>query len=193
MQSIKFSKLLASLSFFACASLSAAPLVVDVAGIQNFGTAGDAANTVRSYQVGANATITSVSYDVNVTAFWPSYLVEIGLVFEDSAQTESRTLFPSEESDIFPGTATYTGFVDLVDLGLSFKVGADGILSLEFFDDYDDFDGADSQWNFGNITFGIEPASSDVPEPATLLLMGAGLGVLGYTTRRRRTVGSRAA
>lgn len=181
-------KLLVSLSLFACSSVFAAPLVVNVSGINSFGEYGDATNTVLTYNVGANSIITNVSYSANVTAFSPSWLSELTLSFENADQTDGVFFNPGFSADI-PGTATYNGFADLVDLGLSFAVGADGILRLEFFEGFDDFDGPDGIWNFGTITFGVETVSvppGEVPEPASGLLLGAGLGMMGYVSRRRQ-------
>jgi hypothetical protein len=184
------SKLLVSLSLLACTSAFAAPLVVNVAGVESYGEYGDSGNTVLTYNVGANVTITGISYNVNVTAFDPSWLSELSLAFEDSSQNEGVYFNPAFLDDD-SGTGTYSDFADLVDLGLSFQVGADGILRLEFFEGYDDFVGADGIWNFGTITFttdavDVPPPSGDVPEPASALLIGAGLAGMGYAARRRR-------
>ena len=176
-------KLLVSLSFFASASLFAAPLTVDIAGVESIGEIGDPGNTVLTFNVGANATVTSVDYSFNLTAIDPSWLSEIGLSFTDSDGIEGVVFNPGV-GDTIPGTATYSGSADLVDFGLAFKVGADGILRLEFYEDYDDFGGPDGIWNFGSITFGIEPAAA-VPEPSTALLLGAGIALIGYGRRRR--------
>lgn len=180
-----FNKLLVSLSLFACSSVFAAPLVVNVAGVESQGGIGDSGNTVLTYNIGANSVITSINYSLNLTAFSPSWLSEIGLAFTDSDGIEGVVFNPGADDSI-PGTATYTGSADLVDLGLDFAVGADGILRLEFYEDFDDFAGVDGIWNFGTITFGVEPVDVEVPEPASGLLLGAGLAMMGYANRRRQ-------
>ena len=179
-------KLLASLSFFACSSLFAAPLVVDVTGVQSYGTSGNAGNTVLTYNVGANATITSIAYNVGLTAFEPSWLSEIAVLFSGS-DLGGVQLRPGV-ADSISGTGTYVGSADLVALGLSFNVGADGILRLEFMDTFDDFvNAADGEWTSGTLTFGINgDDGTAVPEPATTALFGAGLMLMAYAARRRR-------
>jgi len=191
--SLRFlSKLLVSLSLAACTSAFAAPLVVNVAGAESYGEVGDAGNTVFTFNVGAGVTITGISYSVNVTAFSPSWMSEIALNFTDSDQLDGVAFTPAFDTDA-PGTGSYSDSADLVDLGLSFQVGADGLLRLEFFETFDDFDGADGIWNSGTITFftdavDVPPPTGDVPEPATGMLMGAGLALMGYTARRRKNV-----
>ena len=182
-------KLIAGLSFFVCSTAFAAPLVVDVTGVESIGELGDTENTVLSYNVGANARITGVSYSINLTAFDPSWLAELGLAFTDSDSLEGVIVNPGF-FDTDPGTASYTDAVNLVDLGLDFNVGSDGILRLEFYEDFDDFPGVDGIWNFGTITFEVEPVAA-VPEPSTALLFGAGVVMLGYGRRRRTVAASR--
>ena len=79
---------------------------------------------------------------------------------------------------------------NLADYGLTFQVGADGLLRLEFFDDFDDASvSPDGIWNFGTITFTtdvVDVPPAGVPEPASILLVGAGLAMVGYRGRRRR-------
>ena len=85
------------------------------------------------------------------------------------------------------------GSIDLAPQHLDFRVGADGFLRLEFFEDWDDIAGVDGAWDFGTITFNAEQAPTAVPEPATSLLFGAGLALPGYAGRRRRSdAGARA-
>jgi hypothetical protein len=180
-----FTNLLACLAIFASTSVFAAPLVVDVTGIQSNGELGASGNTVLTFDVGANSTITTIDYSVNLTAFDPSYLSEISLSFTNSDM--AGVFFTPAFGDDFSGTGMYADAADLVASGLSFNVGADGILRLEFYEGFDDFPGADGQWNFGTITFGVTQAvTGDVPEPGTTALFGAGLALLGYASRRRR-------
>lgn len=188
MKIITFKKLLASLSLLASSSLFAAPVTFDVTGIQSHGLYGDPDNTVVLLDVGANSVVTSIAYDVTLTADSPSWLADMVVGFENSKQTDGVFFTPGIE-EWFPGTMSYSGFADLALLGLAFEVGVDGILRLEFFEDWDDLVGVDGQWDFGTITFGIETVDveepGEVPEPSTTLLIGAGLAMLGYTGRRR--------
>ena len=178
----------------AAASAHADTFVFSLSNIQSGGDKGDSGNTVLSFMLGANALVTSFSWDVNVTAFDPSWLSELSLAFEDSAQSNGVFFNPAFTEDD-PGTGTYSDAADLVELGLSFQVGADGLLRLEFFEGFDDASvSPDGIWNFGTITFITDAVDvpGEVPEPASGLLMGAGLALIGYTARRRRTARSAA-
>jgi len=182
-------KMLVGLSLVVCSSVFAAPLVVDVAGIQSYGEQDDAGNTVLEFNIGSNATVTGISWDVGVTAFTPSWVSEIYMMISASDQTNDIYFVASGRNA--PGTAISSGSADLAALDLAVKVGADGILRLEFFEAFDDLEGADGFWNFGTFTFvtdavDVPPPTGNVPEPATGMLMGAGLALMGYTVRRRR-------
>jgi hypothetical protein len=93
----------------------------------------------------------------------------------------------------------YADSASLIDLGLDFTVGADGLLRLEFFEDFNDSAvSRDGIWNFGKITFDVTgdnvpgDPGTDIPEPATGMLMGAGLALMGFMACRRRPGGKAA-
>lgn len=181
-------KLLIGLSFFASSSAFATPITVDFSDIQSYGERGNAGNAVFELNVGANAVVTWVDYNVNVTAYAPSFLSELGLAFSDSAATTGVLLTPGV-GDNGPGTATYSELLDLVAQQLSFSVGADGILRLEFYEDFGDRLFPDGIWNTDSMTFyfagDVVDPGTGVPEPASALLLGAGLVMMAYCSRRR--------
>lgn len=181
-----FRKGLVGLSFLVCASVFAAPVTVDFSNIESHGLLGDWDNVVRTVDVGANATITGISYDISMTAFEPSYLSEMAVAIETSDSLAGVYFTPANGQDN-PGSANVSGSADLLELGLAFQVGADGLLRFEFFETFDDFWGvADGLWNFASFTFDVVPADdpAPVPEPASALLLAAGLATMRYAGRR---------
>ncbi|PZO89834.1 MAG: PEP-CTERM sorting domain-containing protein [Sphingomonas sanxanigenens] len=163
----------------------AATLIVDVTGVRSFDGFGDSTNSVFNYNIGAGATITGVTYNVTIRTVGLSWLSEAQIFFTDSAITAGVVLTPGI-GDNFSGTATYSNAVDLVAQGLSFSVGADGILRLEFAEDYDDYaNAADAIYTTGSLTFTYTPANA-VPEPAVWAMMVGGFGLVGAGLRRRR-------
>ncbi len=180
-------KLAVGLSLLVCTSAFAGPLTFTFTeGIDSVGELGDAGNTVLTFDVGANSRITSLYYAVNVTAYSPSWLDELSFAFTNSKVTEGVIISPGL-GDWFSGTARYRDTIDLVSEGFDFTVGVDGILRLEFFEYFDDFGvSPDGRWNFGTFTFGVEPfvEPEPVPEPASALLVAAGLAAMGYGRRR---------
>lgn len=172
---------LAAIAALALASLAvqAAPVVVVVGGAQSINLLGEAGNTVWLVDIGANAVLTSLDWNVALTAFAPSALAEMQVSFGSATGTDLLTLSPGS-ADPFGGSGSYVGSMDLTGLGLA--VGADGLLRIEFSEGFKDFalDMAEGQWVSGNLTFGI----SAVPEPAGVALLLAGLGLVAVRARR---------
>lgn len=160
---------------------SLSTLNVDVTGIFSVDPYGDVLNTVNSYNIGAGSHVVGIGWDVSLLADSPSWLSELVVAFEDSAQSTGVFLTPGVGND-FSGTGTFSsgGILDLVGLGLDFNVGGDGLLRLEYFEGFDDFaDDWDGIWESGFLTVQYDT----VPAPgAAALLVGGGLMAL----RRRR-------
>lgn len=160
--------------------------VVDVTGIGSYGVLGDSENTVINLNLGALATVTGVSYDLIVNAYTPSWLSEIQLQFTDSNSVNGLSFTPGFGQDK-TGPLSTSDSVDLVGYGLSFNVGADGILRLEFAEAHDDGPGVDGRWESGTLTFVYDDHVSAVPEPETYAMMLMGLLFIGAIARRRRS------
>ena len=172
---------------------SAATLVVDVSGSESYFNFGTAGNDVDSYFIGANSHVTGVAYAVNITAFPASWLSEAGVAFTDSAITAGVNLRPGTGVNS-PGTQSFAGAADLVDLGLDFSVGTDGLLRLEYFESFDDGNvSPDAVWNSGTLTFTYDAVAGAIPEPASWALLILGFGAIGGAMRSPRRQAVRAA
>ncbi|MEW6022341.1 MAG: PEP-CTERM sorting domain-containing protein [Pseudomonadota bacterium] len=181
-------KAMLSALLLASSSAFAAQITVDINDIDSYGVFRSPENTVLNFNIGANSYITGVSYSLNLTAFSPSWASEMAFAFTNSKVTEGVLINPAFIYDV-PGTGTFADTLDLISEDLDFYVGADGILRLEFYEDYNDPRvSPDGRWNFGTITFEYTPeeVAGEVPEPATALLLGGGAMLMGYAGRRRR-------
>ncbi len=181
-------------SALALAPVEAATLTIDVTDIDSIDEFGDPDNFFNLYNIGAGALVNYLAYDLTIYADDPSWLSEASIYFGDSDFLTGVFLSPGFE-DNFPGLASYSGSAFLPDFGLEFNVGSDGLLYVEFFEDYDDFpDDWDGFYVAGTLTVGYEPAAATaVPEPASWAMMIAGFGLVGGAMRRRTTAVSYAA
>jgi hypothetical protein len=167
----------------AFAPAHAAMFTFDVAGIDSHDVRDASGNATFSRFVGAGAYITGFSWNVNVTAFDPSWLTELTVDFTNTLG-EGGEFSPTPDA-YESGTQSFSGSIDLVNSGLGFRLGGDGQLHLQFHDSYDDLIGAaDGRWNSGTLTFEYTAA---VPEPSTYAMLALGLlAVAGMRLRGRR-------
>jgi hypothetical protein len=165
-------------------SARADELSVDVTGIDSYGRFGSSKNFVIEEQLAPGAEVTGVSWNVNLTAFSPSLLSNMQITFTDSLEAVGVILTPGV-SDTTSGTASLSGSDDLVAQGLSFDVGSDGLLRIEF-NESKAFKGLSPAgiWNSGTITFDV--SALPVPEPTTYALMAFGLAAVGVAAKRRK-------
>jgi PEP-CTERM motif len=171
----------AAWALLAAVPASATTVSFDVTGIESRNVFSSPGNTVAFLQLAPFAEVTRIDFDVNLSAFGPSWLSELQVVFTDSDITTGVFSSPGFGANN-NGTQSFTGFGDLVAQGLNFNVGADGRLRLEFADQSDDPEvNPDGRWNFGSLTFTV----SAVPEPSTYGLMALGLGAVVLARRRQ--------
>lgn len=175
----------AVLAAFSATSANAATLVIDLEDVYSYAAEGNPNNVLWSFDIGANSHITGIAYDVTLEAFSPSWLSELVVSFLSSG-FDGVYLTPGF-ADADSGVGSYADSAYLPDYGLDFSVGADGLLWLEFFENFDDSSvNPDGVWN-GTLTVTYEPtATPGIPEPATWGLMIAGFGLVGFAARRRR-------
>jgi hypothetical protein len=163
----------------------------DVAGIFSIDPFGDPDNEVYMISLAPNAHVIGIGWNVELFADSPSFLSEMVVAYGTTSTSALVFLTPGIGDD-FPGTEFYSsgGVEDLVWLGLDFFVDADGILRLEFFEDFDDYpDDWDGIWESGALSIEWSvPGGPVIPEPGTWAMMIAGFGLVGLAARRRRAI-----
>lgn len=152
------------------AAASHSTITIDVSGVNSWGFQGDPQNEFINVFLGANASITNIAWDVNLTTLGISWADENTMTF-NGAESVNVAL-----GDAFTvSNANYAG-----SQGSGLVLGADGMLSIEVHEvGFDDNPGdVDSFYEAGSsITI------SYVPAPGALAVLGMGGLVAG---RRRR-------
>ncbi len=155
---------------------------IEVSGIGSYHEIREAGNVIIDVFIGSNHRVTGIGWDVTIEAFSPSWYHEMGV--ELASSTGDGVIVVPGEGDTFSGgPASYSsnGIIDFISQGLDYSVNADGILRLEFFEDFDDWQvNPDGVWNSGTIT-----VQHVVPAPSSFALLGFG-GLVAVRRRRRK-------
>jgi hypothetical protein len=155
---------------------------VDVSGHLSQGTQGDADNERSTLQLAPGAYLMRLSWTLDLTAHDPSWLSELTLALTNSAG-EGLAFSPLDGVNT-AGSQQAQGVIDLVNSGTSFRLLADGLLNLEYFDSADDLAGAaDGRWDGGTLRITYSAA---VPEPGGAALLALALAGLAFTRPRAR-------
>ena len=157
-----------------------------VAGLDSIDGFGSPLNFVGSAFLGANARVTGIGWNLNIETVGLSWLSEAAIGFTSLSQGAGVNL-TAAFADTFSGAGNYNsgGVVDLVGLGLAFRVEGDGKLRIELFETFDDnFESADAHYlRDSTLTFQYQL----VPEASTSAMLAFGLFGVGLVMRRRRT------
>lgn len=156
-------------------------ITFDTNEIPSFDEQGDEDNVVVLLDLGPNAVVNGIGWDVVLSATDPSWRSEISVLISDSSGVGGFVLAPGEDNS--PGGPTgYSsdGITKLADYQIpDVAVLADGLLRLEFFEDYDDFSNEiDGFWESGQLFFQV------IPSPASAGLLG--LAAVAAIGRKRR-------
>ena len=173
---------------------SADILTLDVAGLGAFSCDGPGAPCNLSVTLdlgsalgspGGDVNLDGLGWDLTIDTVGASWLSEAVIGFQSPAGTELFSL-TAGVGDNFPGTMFYSsgGIIDLdTALGFTPLIGG-GLLTVEFYESFDDVSGAIDAFYLepSTLTFDV----SAVSEPGILALLGFGLLGMGLARRRMK-------
>ena len=154
-------------------------VVVDITGVQSRDEQGNPINFVLGVDLGlANAEVTGIAWDLLYTPNSPSWTSQPHMTYGDTAGSNAY------DWDM----GSWGGVNNSIPITLvgsdttSFFVGADGILQIEFWEDFVDFAGAADGFYGSQLPSPL--TIRFVPAPSSLALIGFG-GLLAMGRRRR--------
>lgn len=166
---------------------ASATTTVNLTGAVSHSGLGSSLNEVYNVNLGANAVVTGIGWDLFIATIGGSWLSEARFNFSSTGDLFDGVALTPAVGETTPGSGAYTsgGIIDLTAIpdgaggfiDLSFAVGADGILRIELYESFVDNSGTGDAFVDGTLTIQYTPA------PSAMALLGLGGLVAG---RRRR-------
>ncbi len=140
-------------------------LELDIGGIESFDAQGSSTNHIFDIFIGGGLEITAIEWDVNLSTNGASWASEATISIDDQL-----LITPAIGDDFTVSNMNYSsnGIIVLSEIGLpNITVGADGHLSIEFFESFDDEMGvSDAIWLPGS-TITLYTPGWPTPGPLT--------------------------
>jgi len=160
----------------------ATTITISVFEVESFDEAGSSLNAILWVPVELDQTLVSVSWNVSLEAFEPSWLSEMSVTISNEAGDQIS--FAPAVLNEFSGSESYIGGINLDAVGLSFGVRSGSLLRVEFWESFDDSQNqADGRWKSGALQFTF--SASPIPEPTALATLALGIAMIWLKFRRR--------